>query len=86
MRLHLVFKNTDQMYELFKGYPNSGFKKYHHVFETHDLLKDKLCKVETDKETYEGKVLGVNEVGELLLEKNGEIQHLRYGEVSIREL
>ena len=39
-----------------------------------------------NKETLEGKVLGVNETGELLFEKNGEIQHLRYGEVSIREL
>jgi len=25
-------------------------------------------------------------MGELLVEKNGEIHHLRYGEVSIREL
>ena len=85
-RNKIIVSIISEMYELFKGYPNSGFKKYHHVFETYNLLKDKLCKVETDKETYEGKVLGVNEVGELLLEKNGEIQHLRYGEVSIREL
>ena len=85
-RNEIIVSIISEMYELFKDYPHSGFKKYHHVFETHNLLKDKLCKVETDKETYEGKVLGVNEVGELLLEKNGEIQHLRYGEVSIREL
>jgi len=85
-RNKIIVSIVSEMYKLFKGYPISGFKKYHHVFETHDLLKDKLCKVETDKETYEGKVLGVNEVGELLLEKNGEIQPLRYGEVSIREL
>jgi len=85
-RNKIIVSIVSEMYKLFKGYPNSGFKKYHHVFETHNLLKDKLCKVKTDKETYEGKVVGVNEVGELLLEKNGEIQHLRYGEVSIREL
>ena len=85
-RNEIIVSIISKMYELFKDYPNSGFKKYHHVFETHNLLKDKLCKVETDKETYEGKVLGVNDIGELLLEKNGEIQHLRYGEVSIREL
>ena len=85
-RNKIIVSIVSEMYKLFKGYPNSGFKKYHHVFETHNLLKDKLCKVETDKETYEGKVIGVNEVGELLLEKNGKIQHLRYGEVSIREL
>ncbi len=85
-RNEIIVSIITELYELFKGYPNSGFKKYHHVFEAHNLLKDKLCKVETDKETYEGKVLGVNELGELLLEKNGEIQHLRYGEVSIREL
>ena len=85
-RNKIIVSIVSEMHKLFKDYPNSGFKKYHHVFETHNLLKDKLCKVETDKETYEGKVLGVNEVGELLLEKNGEIQHLRYGEVSIREL
>jgi len=85
-RNKIIVNIISKMYELFKDYPNSGFKKYHHVFETYNLLKDKLCKVVTDKETYEGKVLGVSEVGELLLEKNGEIQHLRYGEVSIREL
>jgi len=85
-RNEIIVSIISEMYELFKEYPNSGFKKYHHVFETYNLLKDKICKVETDKETYEGKVLGVNEAGELLLEKNGEIQHLRYGEVSIREL
>ena len=85
-RNKIIVSILSEMYVLFKDYPNSGFKKYHHVFETYNLLKDKLCKVETDKETYEGKVLGVNEVGELLLEKNGEIQYLRYGEVSIREL
>ena len=85
-RNKIIVNIISKMYELFKDYPNSGFKKYHHVFETHNLLKDKLCKVNVDKETYEGKVLGVNDLGELLLEKNGEIQHLRYGEVSIREL
>ena len=85
-RNEIIVNIISEMYELFKDYPNAGFKKYHHVFETHNLLKNKLCKVETGKETYEGKVVGVNEVGELLIEKDGEIQHLRYGEVSIREL
>ena len=85
-RNKIIVSIISEMYELFKGYPNSGFKTYRHLFEAHNLLKDKVCKVNTDKETYEGRVLGVNEVGELLLEKNGEIQHLRYGEVSIREL
>ena len=75
-----------EMHALFQQYPESGFKNYHHLFESHNLLKDKLCKVELDKGTIEGRVLGVNEAGELLFERNGEIQHLRYGEVSIREL
>jgi len=85
-RNKIIVSIISEMYELFKEYPKSGFKNYLQAFESHNLLKDKLCKVNTDKETYEGMVLGVNEVGELLLEKNGEIQHLRYGEVSIREL
>ena len=85
-RNKIIVSIISEMYELFKDYPNSGFKKYHHVFETYNLLKNKICKVKTDKEAYEGKVLGVNEDGELLFERNGDIQHLRYGEVSIREL
>jgi len=85
-RNEIIVSIISAIYELFNDYPNSGFKKYRHVFETYNLLKDKICKVVTDKEIYEGKVVGVNEVGELLLEKSGEIQHLRYGEVSIREL
>ena len=85
-RNEIIVSIISAIYELFNDYPKSGFKKYRHVFETYNLLKDKICKVVTDKEIYEGKVVGVNEVGELLLEKSGEIQHLRYGEVSIREL
>ena len=85
-RNKIIVSIISEMYELFKGYPNSGFKTYRHLFEAHNFLKDKLCKVNTDKETYEGRVIGINEMGELLIEKNGEIQHLRYGEVSIREL
>ena len=78
--------NTPILDKLFKEYPKSGFENYHQVFESHNLLKDKLCAVNTDKKALEGKVLGVNKSGELLFERNGEIQHLRYGEVSIREL
>ena len=85
-RNEIIVSIISEMYELFKEYPKSGFKNYLQVFESHNLLKDKLCKVNVNKETLEGKVLGVNETGELLFEKNGEIQRLRYGEVSIREL
>ena len=85
-RNEIIVSIISEMYGLFKEYPKSGFKNYLQVFESHNLLKDKLCKVNMNKETLEGKVLGVNETGELLFEKNGEIQHLRYGEVSIREL
>jgi BirA family biotin operon repressor/biotin-[acetyl-CoA-carboxylase] ligase len=85
-RNKIIVSIISEMYELFKEYPKSGFKNYLQAFESHNLLKDKLCKVNTDNETLEGKVLGVNEKGELLFENDGEIQHLRYGEVSIREL
>ena len=85
-RNEIISAIISELYDLFKEYPQSGFKKYHQAFETSNLLKDKHCKVEMEKQTYEGRVLGVNEMGELLVEKNGEIHHLRYGEVSIREL
>jgi len=85
-RNKIIVSIISEMYELFKEYPKSGFKNYRQVFESHNLLKDKLCKVNMNNETLEGTVLGVNESGELLFERNGEIQHLRYGEVSIREL
>ena len=85
-RNKIIASIISKMHDLFKEYPKTGFNNYRIDFEAHNLLKDKLCKVETEKETLEGKVLGVNEKGELIFEKNGEIQHLRYGEVSIREL
>jgi len=85
-RNKIIVSIISEMYKLFKEYPKSGFKNYHQVFESHNLFKDKLCKVNMDKKTLEGKVLGVSETGELLFKRNGEIQHLRYGEVSIREL
>ena len=85
-RNKIVQSIISKLHQLFKDYPQSGFKKYHHTFESYNLLKDKLCKVEMDRETFEGKVIGVNEAGELLVEKDREIRHLRYGEVSIREL
>ena len=85
-RNKIIVSIISEIHELFKEYPKSGFENYHQVFESHNQLKDKLCAVNTDKEALEGKVLGVNKSGELLFERNGEIQHLRYGEVSIREL
>ena len=85
-RNKIVQSIISKLHQLFKDYPQSGFKKYRHTFESYNLLKDKFCKVKMDRETFEGKVIGVNEVGELLVEKDGEIHHLRYGEVSIREL
>ena len=85
-RNKIIVSIVSEIYQLFKEYPKSGFKNYHQIFESYNLLKDKLCKVDTDKETHEGKVLGVNEIGELIFEKNGEVQHLRYGGLSIREL
>ena len=85
-RNKIVQSIISRLHELFKDYPQSGFKKYHHTFESYNLLKGKLCRVEMDRGTFEGKVIGVNEAGELLVEKDEEIRHLRYGEVSIREL
>ena len=85
-RNKIVQSIISKLHELFNEYPQSGFKKYRNTFESYNLLKDKLCKVEMDRETFEGKVIGVNETGEFLVEKDEEIRHLRYGEVSIREL
>tara|TARA_B100001175_G_scaffold17407_1_gene13201 strand:- start:9 stop:812 length:804 start_codon:yes stop_codon:yes gene_type:complete len=85
-RNKIIASIISKMRDLFEEYPKTGFNNYRIDFEAHNLLKDKLCKIKTEKETLEGKVLGVNEKGELIFKENGEIRHLRYGEVSIREL
>ena len=47
----IIGRIISEMHVLFQQYPESGFKNYHHLFESHNLLKDKLCKVELDKGT-----------------------------------
>ena len=74
------------LFQLTERFPSKGFKHFKSSFEKLDLLKGKKCKVISENDIKEVKVLGVNGKGELLIKENKEYHSLRYGEVSIREL
>ncbi len=53
-------------------------------WQKYDVLRDKQIIVSTPQQVIHGVMRGINESGELLLEKeNGELQGFRYGEVSV---
>ncbi len=74
------------LFQLTEIFPSKGFKHFKSSFEEVDLLKGNECKVISENDIKEVKVLGVNDKGELLVKENEEYLSLRYGEVSIREL
>ena len=74
------------IYELIEAYPEHGFSYYKKDFENLDLLRNSMCQIEIRNKKEKVKVIGVNNLGELIVEKKGKYLELRYGEVSIREL
>ena len=64
----------------------NGFSHYKDRFEELNILKNKECLATFDDVSLMGLAEGITENGELILNENGKIHLLRYGDVSIRKI
>ena len=85
-RNKIIAELLNDLFKLTIVFPREGFKAYKSDFESLDVLSGKLCNVSGEDKDREVEVIGVNDLGELLIKENSEYLTLRYGEVSIREL
>ena len=85
-RNEVVASLLNELFKLTKFFPVEGFKQYKSDFESLDVLRGKVCSVSNEDTDKVVEVIGVNDLGELLVRENSEYLTLRYGEVSIREL
>jgi len=68
----------------YKRFEKDGFKDFIQEWNNHDILLNKVIRVTEDSRVFEGKSLGINSEGNLLLKVNdGEIKCFNYGETSI---
>ena len=59
---------------------------YKDRFEELNLLKNKECLATFEDMSFKGLAEGITENGELILNENGKIHRLRYGDVSIKKI
>ena len=68
------------------NFESKGFSHYKDRFEELDILKNKECLATFDSASLIGLAEGITERGELILNEQGKIHQLRYGDVSIRKI
>ncbi len=67
------------------GFAEHGFAPMRDLFDRHHRFQGKQCQMLCGSESVVGRVKGVTERGELLLEIEGKIRSFSAGEVSLRE-
>ena len=76
----------EALFHLKNNFESTGFSHYKDRFEELNLLKNKDSLATFDDMSLKGLVEGITENGELILNENGKIHRLRYGDVSIRKI
>ena len=76
----------EALFHLKNNFESNGFSHYKDRFEELNLLKNKECLATFDDVSLKGLVEGITENGELILNENGKIHQLRYGDVSIKKI
>ena len=74
------------MVTFIEGFSRRGFAPMVQSFDAKHRYHGKPCAVLLGGDTVSGKVRGVTEQGELLLEVEGELQRFNSGEVSLRSV
>ena len=83
----LAGKILNNLLSLTIKFRTKGFIGYKNSFERLNFLKNKTCKATSSSGlNLKGKVMGINDKGELLIRSTLETYNLRSGEVTIREL
>ena len=76
----------EALFRLRNNFESGGFSRYKDQFEELNLLKNKECLATFEDVSLKGLVEGITENGELILNENGKIHRLRYGDVSIKKI
>lgn len=68
----------------YKKFEKDGFRVFIQEWDDHDILLNKVISITEDSKIFEGRSLGINSEGNLLLKfDDGEIRCFNYGETSI---
>ena len=70
--------------QFIQHYETSGFAPFAEAFNTAHVLHGEICWVYRGSQATEAKVLGVSELGELVVETERGREHIHSGEVSVR--
>lgn len=62
----------------------TSLKEFYPAWDRYDMLKNKKVRVITGQGTWEGIARGIDKKGDLLVEREGKLQKVTSGEVSIR--
>ena len=76
----------EALFHIKNDFESKGFSYYKDRFEELNLLKNKECLATIEDVSLKGLAEGITENGELILNENGKIHRLRYGDVSIRKI
>ena len=76
----------EALFHLKNNFESNGFSHYKDRFEELNLLKNKECLATFEDLSFKGLAEGISENGELILNENGKIHLLRYGDVSIKKI
>ena len=76
----------EALFHLKNNFESNGFSHYKDRFEELNLLKNKECLATFEDMSFKGLAEGISENGELILNENGKIHLLRYGDVSIKKI
>ena len=76
----------EALFHLKNNFESKGFTHYKDRFEELNTLNNRECLVTLKDMSLKGLVEGITENGELILNENGKIHQLRYGDVSIKKI
>ena len=85
-RNQIAGRMLESLLHLKNNFESKGFSHYRNKFEELNILKNKECLATFDNMSLKGLVEGITENGELILNENGKIHRLRYGDVSIKKI
>ena len=76
----------EALFHLKNNFESKGFTHYKDRFEELNTLNNRECLVTLKDMSLKGLVEGITENGELILNENGKIHRLRYGDVSVKKI
>jgi len=85
-RNQIAGRMLESLLNLKNNFESKGFSHYRNSFEELNILKNKECLVTFDNMRLRGLAEGITENGELILNENGKVHLLRYGDVSVKKI